>query len=233
MSESASRSTVLSFDIGSVNLATCETTLTSDGKLAIGDWRVESAAEGSTVSERVRKLVDWFHKKDWRHITHFVIEQQNANSPTNYALHYVLYALLIRRYPRAETQMQQAHLKYTTFGVQLRGLNWRQRKNMSVTLAKAILESILMESADAGKQGLKVLSDSKKKDDLADSLLLACVHLCTLKLVEKSLLTTLFTTPPQIEHAGVTVMNTKTVRKRRVRTWQLADSVEDDITPGV
>lgn len=218
---------ILAFDIGSVNLSTCQIELAADGKIGVSQWAVEPAAVGATVGERVRKLVQWFHKKEWCDVAHFVIEQQSTSSPTNYALHMVLFALLIRRYPRAEVSFQQAHLKYSSFGVQLRGLAWRQRKNLSVTLARSVLDSTIVKSADEGARCRVLLDDQKKKDDFADSFLICCVHACTLGRLNKAALMALFVTTTETP-VSVTVIGPKQSRYKRHRAWQLANSVCDD-----
>lgn len=168
---------VLALDIGAKNMAYCRLAEKQDtGEWQIKEWACEAAAEGNTIAERVRGVVKWFHRKDWSGVTVFAVEQQNCKAPTNYALHMVLYALLIRRYPKAKVVLQPSPQKYSYFGVGGSGHGWRQRKNLSVTIAKALFKcgpmSLVLQEGESNP-----LFQSGKKDDFADSLNIAVVEI--------------------------------------------------------
>jgi hypothetical protein len=156
---------LLSIDVGIRNLALCAI---DELTCEIKHWDVDGVppqhSDGLFLS--LRKHLD---DRPWLlHATTILIEKQPGKNKKMTSVQHFLHAYFLIKCPDAETIIYDAKHKVTDCvgaGKEM----YKKRKNAAIERC----EEFLLEDGDVNKHWLALFYESKKKDDLADTVLMA------------------------------------------------------------
>ena len=156
---------LLSIDVGIRNLAICAI---DELTCEIKHWDVDGVppqhSDGLFLS--LRKHLD---DRPWLlHATTVLIEKQPGKNKKMTSVQHFLHAYFVIKCPDAETIIYDAKHKVTDCvgaGKEM----YKKRKNAAIVRC----EEFLLEDGDVNKHWLTLFNESKKKDDLADTVLMA------------------------------------------------------------
>jgi Poxvirus A22 protein len=167
-------STVVSFDIGKVNMSYCIAKVDNnkpDRPITIIDWSLVnliSEEENETLEIICSKCVSWLKEvfttnkiRDKRN-TWVLVERQRPINPDAFALSYTVFSYFLAKYNNINITFVSAKSK----PIEQTG---RKRKRAGVKVTKNVLED-LHSNADNDKWS-EWFYEQPKKDDLSDSLL--------------------------------------------------------------
>lgn len=167
-------STVVSFDIGKVNMSYCIVNVDNnkpDKPITIKDWclvKLISDDENETLEIICSKCISWLKEvfttnkiRDKRN-TWVFIERQRPINPDAFALSYTVFSYFIAKYNNINVSFVSAKSK----PIEQTG---KKRKRAGVKVTKNVLED-LPSNADNDKWS-EWFYEQPKKDDLSDSLL--------------------------------------------------------------
>jgi hypothetical protein len=177
---------VLSFDVGTKNLAFCDATVELD-KFSISSWTVESCVpvglnvnEAALVdlvpyfTETVKKNIESWSTQDYDIV---LIENQpmggrgSARNLKTKVLSHILQALLLEKNPRAKIQFVHPSLKLKDMPKTDEKSSYRANKAYAIMKTNELVTGDQCESKDLA---CKIMGTKKlKKDDLSDAFLQA------------------------------------------------------------
>lgn len=167
-------STIVSFDIGKVNMSYCIVDVDNsknDRPVTIKDWclkNLTSANEKETIEIICSKCVSWLKDifttnkiKDTKN-TWLLVERQRPINPDAFALSYTVYTYFMTKYSNINVSFVSANTKL----IQQVG---KKRKRASITATKEIIGNL--NSNNDNDKWTEWFYEQSKKDDLSDSLL--------------------------------------------------------------
>ncbi len=174
MSNIRHHSTVVSFDIGKVNMSYCIVDIDNSKEnrpITIIDWcltRLTSNDKKETIEIICSKCISWLKEvftsnkiKDRRN-TWVLVERQRPINPDAFALSYTVFTYFISKYNNINVSFVSAKSK------QIRETG-KKRKRGGIKMTKKFLEEL--PSNDNNDKWSEWFYEQPKKDDLSDSLL--------------------------------------------------------------
>lgn len=167
-------STVVSFDVGKVNMSYCivEINNNSDERpITIKDWCLENLTDSNekeTIEIICSKCIEWLksvfttNKIRDRRNTWVLVERQNPINPDAFALSYTIFTYFVSKYHSINVLFVSAASK----SIQAHG---KKRKRESVKVTKNILEDL--DTNHHNNKWTEWFYEQPKKDDLSDSLM--------------------------------------------------------------
>lgn len=176
MSDRRPTSTIVSFDIGTVNMAYCIAQIDNnhnDKPLTIKDWCLTNLTESDEdVKENIEiicsKCVTWLKTvfitnkiRDSKN-TYVFIERQRPENPNCFVLSYTIFTYFLSRYTNVNITFVSAKTKPINE-------TGKKRKRAGVKVAKDLLGDL--DSNNENDKWSEWFYEQSKKDDLADSFL--------------------------------------------------------------
>lgn len=167
-------STIVSFDIGKVNMAYCIVEVDNnqpDKPMTIKDWclvNLTNSDENESLEIVSSKCISWLkgvfttNKIRDKRNTWVLVERQRPINPDAFALSYTVYSYFLARYSKLNVTFVSAKSKEI-------GQTGRKRKKAGVHLTKSVIED-LPSNSDNDKWS-EWFYEQPKKDDLSDSFL--------------------------------------------------------------
>jgi Poxvirus A22 protein len=171
---SNSYSTVISFDIGKVNMSYCIVDIDNsknDRPITIKDWcltNLTNTDEKETIEIICSKCVSWLkdifttNKIKDRKNTWVLVERQRPINPDAFALSYTVFTYFMTKYYNINVSFVSAKSKL----IEQTG---RKRKRASVKTTKEIIENL--DCNNDNNKWTEWFYEQSKKDDISDSLL--------------------------------------------------------------
>lgn len=158
---------VLSFDVGIRNLAYCHIQGDTIKHWGVLDLGVKMNSSTEAITKALVTTLD-AHTAEFKGVDDIIIEKQPARNPKMRYIEGMMSAYFFIKYPESRTQSYSP--KYKLGRNTFKGLsNYSERKKLGVRRTREFLEN----TQNVNRQNLEMFEKSKKKDDLADSLLQA------------------------------------------------------------
>lgn len=158
---------VLSFDVGIRNLAYCHLQGDLIKHWGVLDLGVKMNSSTEAITKALVTTLD-ARRDEFVGAKDIIIEKQPARNPKMRYIEGMLSAYFFIKYPDSSTQSYSP--KYKLGKNTFKGLsNYAERKKLGVKRTREFLE----KTNDTNQRNAKLFETSKKKDDLADSLLQA------------------------------------------------------------
>lgn len=167
-------STVVSFDIGKVNMSYCIVDVDNsknERPITIKDWcltNLTSTDEKETIEIICSKCISWLkdifttNKISDRKNTWILVERQRPINPDAFALSYTVFTYFMTKYYNVNVSFVSAKSK----PIKQTG---KKRKRAGVKITKEIIENL--NHNDDNDKWTEWFYEQSKKDDLSDSLL--------------------------------------------------------------
>ena len=158
---------VLSFDVGIRNLAYCHLRGDSIEHWGVLDLGVKMNSSTEAITRALVTTLD-AHSDEFKDAKDIIIEKQPARNPKMRYIEGMLSAYFFIKHPESKTQSYSP--KYKLGKNTFKGLsNYSERKKLGVKRTREFLE----KTQETNRRNAELFEKSKKKDDLADSLLQA------------------------------------------------------------